>query len=262
MFCPHCGSKLPDNANFCQICGHELTGNPALANPQPLVEPSSTVTPAAPKRSKLPLIALAVLALVGIGAAVWFFVLGGKLPFGLGAPRFYELDRLMTLPNNQDILNVIEQNEGFDYCTASNFEADDVWIGAPKDNPFGGEASVVFYSDDDLSWLTREDILGGSPMGVEILWEHPTVPGDNYDQQLSNVLQAFGLSGEFHREDGSDCVIAYGSFQTPDGREAFWAVGVGEFNSYSTIICAATGTLQAWEVTSYDELPSRFEFDF
>ena len=50
MFCPYCGTKLPDGAAFCGSCGRPLTQQPA-AEPKPAaadVPPAATAAPTTP----------------------------------------------------------------------------------------------------------------------------------------------------------------------------------------------------------------------
>ncbi len=58
MFCPRCGSQIPDNSNFCPRCAASLTGqSPAQAPVQPPVNFGQPVwnAPVAPAPQALPL---------------------------------------------------------------------------------------------------------------------------------------------------------------------------------------------------------------
>lgn len=266
MFCPHCGTSNPDGARFCQSCGKELPARraqpayePSVPSSQPQAPSVPAPAPAAPaaKRSKLPLVAAAVVALLAIGAAVWFFVLGGKLPFG-GA-RYYQIDRFVQM-SGQDILNELEQNQGLTWDNVGYYEFEEFWTGTPKDNPFGGEAIVAFYNDS-ASWITREEIADGSSVNVAIVWFDASVPGATYDEQLSNAVQTLGLSDEFYRIGQSYMSSAYGQCTTRDGRPAFWVVGVGDNDNGRTAVFISCSSLEAWGASSYDEVPTAFEFD-
>ncbi|MBK1720447.1 zinc-ribbon domain-containing protein, partial [Thiocystis violacea] len=35
MFCTQCGAKSPNEARFCQACGHPLTDSPGVRSPPP-----------------------------------------------------------------------------------------------------------------------------------------------------------------------------------------------------------------------------------
>lgn len=75
MFCPTCGSQLPDDAQFCGSCGTRLGGQ------------DLNLTPAAgpmPKRRRAPIIAAIVAAtvvvLAGVGFAAWWFLFRDATP--------------------------------------------------------------------------------------------------------------------------------------------------------------------------------------
>lgn len=47
-FCHHCGKQTVVGANFCQVCGTNLSSLAAGPTPQPIVQPQSTFTPFSP----------------------------------------------------------------------------------------------------------------------------------------------------------------------------------------------------------------------
>lgn len=73
MFCPRCGSQLPDGARFCSRCGSTLGGEkPVAPAPAPAQQPAGPK----PRRRRVVAIVVAALAvlLAGGGAAWWFLL--------------------------------------------------------------------------------------------------------------------------------------------------------------------------------------------
>ncbi len=73
MFCPNCGSNVPDTERFCPTCGTAMGGNAA---------PEAPAAPAKPDvvsliKSKLPLIIGAVVAVVAV-VFLWNLLFGGS----------------------------------------------------------------------------------------------------------------------------------------------------------------------------------------
>lgn len=78
MFCPKCGSNIPDNASFCGQCGAQLQRSAAVS-PQPVPSPASAPVGEAVARKPISKQVVAIAAIVIvllIGLAV-FFVVGG-----------------------------------------------------------------------------------------------------------------------------------------------------------------------------------------
>lgn len=75
MFCPNCGSNVPDTERFCPTCGTAMGGgNPAPAAPQ---APAAKPDVVALIKSKLPLIIGAVVAVVAV-VFLWSLLFGGS----------------------------------------------------------------------------------------------------------------------------------------------------------------------------------------
>ncbi len=66
MFCPKCGTKNQENAQFCESCGTKLTA-PESNQPKTVKKKPSNV------QGKTILIILAVVVLIGIGASVYVY---------------------------------------------------------------------------------------------------------------------------------------------------------------------------------------------
>lgn len=73
MFCPNCGSQLPDNARFCLNCGQSLSGAPAPGN---AYDEEDIAEEELPRRPLWPWIVLCVVAAVAVGVLL-FALLGG-----------------------------------------------------------------------------------------------------------------------------------------------------------------------------------------
>ena len=77
MFCPRCGSQLPDGIKFCTSCGAQLGEKVSTPAPAPTPVPASPAAPA-PGRRRAPVVAAAI-ALVALlaagGVAAWWFLL-------------------------------------------------------------------------------------------------------------------------------------------------------------------------------------------
>ncbi|WP_455136315.1 zinc-ribbon domain-containing protein [Thermophilibacter sp.] len=73
MFCPRCGSELPDGARFCSRCGATLGGEkPTAPTPAPAQQPTGPK----PRRRRVVAVVAALLAvLLAGGAAAWWFLL-------------------------------------------------------------------------------------------------------------------------------------------------------------------------------------------
>ncbi|MBM6676606.1 zinc ribbon domain-containing protein [Olsenella uli] len=75
MFCPRCGSRLPDGAKFCASCGTQLGEKSVGPAPAPAPAPQ-------PKRRRRAPVVAAVIALVALlaggGVAAWWFLLRPK----------------------------------------------------------------------------------------------------------------------------------------------------------------------------------------
>ena len=69
MFCPKCGSQVPDGTKFCPKCGSALGGAPAAA---PAGVTAAVATPR--PTSKGVIIGLAVMAVAIVAALVFFLV--------------------------------------------------------------------------------------------------------------------------------------------------------------------------------------------
>lgn len=114
MFCPKCGRELPKGSRFCPGCGAEVAGAPKPEQPvcepapsasaqlpsSPAPNPSSvptTMSSAAPKRSRKPLIiggvAVIVVAAIAVVALLASGVIGGKEGLPNGNFYFSEDDR-------------------------------------------------------------------------------------------------------------------------------------------------------------------------
>lgn len=75
MFCPSCGSQLPENARFCTKCGSPLPTNAPAAKPvaepqaEPKPQPTTSPEPAVQQRRQSP-IALVAASLAGVCVAI------------------------------------------------------------------------------------------------------------------------------------------------------------------------------------------------
>ena len=54
MFCPHCGTQLPDTAGFCSQCGQKVSKQPMPQTPPAPQAPQIPQAPQAPQAPKLP----------------------------------------------------------------------------------------------------------------------------------------------------------------------------------------------------------------
>lgn len=83
MFCPNCGSQMPDGSKFCAQCGKAVptAQQPAAPTaPQPVVF-ASPVKPVKKKKSKLPVAIIAVVLVVAIVVGVCFLAFGKKTEY-------------------------------------------------------------------------------------------------------------------------------------------------------------------------------------
>ena len=72
MFCPRCGSRIPDGAKFCASCGTQLGERAAAPVPAPAPKP---------RRRRAPVVAAAIALVVLLaagGVAAWWFLLRPK----------------------------------------------------------------------------------------------------------------------------------------------------------------------------------------
>lgn len=77
MFCPYCGTNLPDGARFCAGCGNKLELAQTASSASTPVQTAAYANPvpaAAKKRSKMPVIIIAVVAAVALIAAAVIFL--------------------------------------------------------------------------------------------------------------------------------------------------------------------------------------------
>ncbi|MDD4125590.1 MAG: zinc-ribbon domain-containing protein [Eubacteriales bacterium] len=106
MFCPKCGTQLPDSAKFCNVCGNQLGGAPTVQQQYAPVQPK----PAAP--FKLPTLAerfvlafsFAMFILMFLG---WFRISGSTFPaYSLFDGNLFDINALFGLAKIVNILNV------------------------------------------------------------------------------------------------------------------------------------------------------------
>ncbi len=94
MFCPNCGTQLPDDAGFCGNCGTRLNAQPAPqatpATPDqgympypPMDQGIPYEMPQAPKKSKLPLLIGIIAAAVAVAVLLVVLLGGGGSPEGV-----------------------------------------------------------------------------------------------------------------------------------------------------------------------------------
>ena len=87
--CPSCGSRVPELASVCEVCGHEFGTTQAIPPVQPKTErmakPATQATPA-PKQSlasRLPWGVIGVVAvIIGLLAGAMLLLRNGGLPTG------------------------------------------------------------------------------------------------------------------------------------------------------------------------------------
>lgn len=114
MFCPTCGTAIPDGTKFCSQCGHALT-----ATQSPITTPASTPGIAPPQLSSsrpsaLPRIGLMLAVGFLVGGLIGFsmrpsVLLIGQLPFGTVLTRGSALSGLdqLLIPTAQQSFNVM-----------------------------------------------------------------------------------------------------------------------------------------------------------
>ena len=86
MFCPNCGSQLPDKAKFCLNCGQPISGDPSSGGSyvqEDYIE-EDYAEMAAPRRPIWPWVVLGTISAIAIGVLL-FLLLGGGLG-GTAAP--------------------------------------------------------------------------------------------------------------------------------------------------------------------------------
>ncbi|HEU4692422.1 MAG TPA: zinc ribbon domain-containing protein [Vicinamibacterales bacterium] len=87
MKCKNCGTEIADNALICYRCGRATT--------EPRITPPSTGSVFAHRRrSRLPLIAVAVVVILVVILLAWYFLSGGQLQ---GHMRFSEPDGMAPI---------------------------------------------------------------------------------------------------------------------------------------------------------------------
>ncbi len=85
--CKNCGTEIADNALICYRCGRATT--------EPRITPPSTGSVFAHRRrSRLPLIAVAVVVILVVILLAWYFLSGGQLQ---GHMRFSEPDGMAPI---------------------------------------------------------------------------------------------------------------------------------------------------------------------
>ena len=93
MFCPKCGTQLPDDAQFCASCGTRITSAPKVGTPGVMAPVGHR-----PKRKTL-IVAAAVVVVAVVGVAIAFAtgLLGGpKFPDGtisMSGGMYFQFDR-------------------------------------------------------------------------------------------------------------------------------------------------------------------------
>ena len=81
MFCPNCGTQLPDGARFCTNCGKEFASYVNAAQPAPATQPAPQVEPA-PVAPVVPITMIPaqrnnVMCLVGFWTSIMSIMTGG-----------------------------------------------------------------------------------------------------------------------------------------------------------------------------------------
>ena len=111
MFCPKCGSQVPDGTKFCPKCGNVLGGGAPAPQPAPAGAGGQNVayTPVAPANkgtNKGVIIGLAVVAVAIVAALVFFLVscMGGNSYVGTweGTAEYSGVEVDCTLTLNDD----------------------------------------------------------------------------------------------------------------------------------------------------------------
>ena len=88
MFCPHCGTTIPDNARFCGVCGGEIpSGSPDAADAAQPTQPVQPSQPAqAPSRKKpiiIAAVAVVLIALIAVGGYFGYQHFGGATEYSV-----------------------------------------------------------------------------------------------------------------------------------------------------------------------------------
>lgn len=83
MYCIHCGAELPEGTRFCTSCGSPVEDDVSSSDVFPTDVPPTAAPSSAPARARhvVPIVICSLVALVAVGALVWFVALGNPLPF-------------------------------------------------------------------------------------------------------------------------------------------------------------------------------------
>ena len=184
MFCPTCGSQLPEDAQFCGSCGTQL-GEQDLY-PVPAAGPMPAAG-TAPKRRRAPIIAAIVAAtvvvLAGAGFAAWWFLLRPEPVY-----VFTKAEAVWTNePEEVSSEAVARLDWSTDLLTAR------IWLGKPL-NLWSTKSIDVAIDDRGARRSMRTESL-------QLVNEHPAVVEEEYVYELDDQGNRIsGLSSEGEAE--------------------------------------------------------------
>ena len=246
MFCPTCGSQLPEDAQFCGSCGTQL-GEQGLY-PVPAAGPMPAAG-TAPKRRRAPIIAAIVAAtvvvLAGAGFAAWWFLLRPEPVYVCTASRYVtEVSIYADGSSPGDAQVVVPASAYINYLVpelnlriVDSYEYERSERGALTkmtciaDRPDGTERIEYAYGLDELgNTATYPD--AGQSLSIEYDdQQRPVAVSDSY--YGTRTTYSYGQDGSYSCERvGSDGQVVYRALTDSEGK----MVSMTQVDSYGTRI--------------------------
>ena len=190
MFCPNCGTNLPDESEFCVQCGKQLGAAPK--------------TKAKKKKSPWPGIIISLVLVAAIAAGLWFFVFSAK-------ETVYLLSREVQVYDNNGQTETVRE---YEYDGNGRLLSYEESSGHPG-NPYQRSGYRLSYTYDKTGKIIAAELeRDEETIELEYIYEkgvlvEVTGEGENCEVEASADRNGLIQSLEIMYENGSVCEYSY-----------------------------------------------------
>lgn len=232
MFCKNCGTKMPDDFEFCGKCGHPANEEPKSTNP--------TAAAKKPKKRTGLIVAVVILSvLLAISTAILAFMVFTILPRLQDGSLFSGLENTLKEVVGEQMEGMIEEGGS---------EIQEGRLEPTIDGPEGQEGEIV-ESDFDNETVDADFLVGNwRETGLQIdPWGHVGEEGKQFAQTQIEKAQSYRgtyenyESGLIFYEDGTFVTIQYENEEPFAYRWYWWDISesneliVGTGDEFPTI---------------------------